>query len=74
METEYLDLINIGRLIAPMSDLEFWEFLGKDKYGLDNFDKESALILLNKIMSLPGYEAKEIMIYKKLKEYETLHC
>lgn len=64
MEALYSDMINIGRLINPMTDGEFWEFINTDKYGNKGTDREGLANLLSMIISRLGYESKELLIYK----------
>lgn len=70
MDSLYLDMININKLIYPMSDKEFWEFINTDKYGNRGTDKIGLLNLLHMIMSKRGFESKETLIYKLL-SYEV---
>ena len=66
MEALYFDIINVGRLIDPMTDREFWEFINTDKYGNRGTDLAGLLNLLDIIISRKGYESKEALIYKLL--------
>ncbi|MCA9748641.1 MAG: hypothetical protein KC414_06010 [Romboutsia sp.] len=66
--SEFEDSIRIENMIGNMSDDEFYSFISTDRYGGDNADVGAILNLLEKIKSIPMYESKEKIIYKKLKE------
>lgn len=60
------EMLSLDNFIKPMNDVEFLEFLSKDRYGNTNPEKDSILNLLQMILNQPGYEHKEKLIYQYL--------
>ncbi len=68
---ELEDEISFDKLILPMSDEEFYNFLSKDRYGNEGIDKESILNLLSLMKDRVEFASKEKIIYKKLSEIKS---
>lgn len=65
-ETEYSELTAPDDLILPMGDNEYVAWLKLDRYGNSNLDTQAVLNFVNIISSSPGWEEKELIIYKLL--------
>ena len=63
--------ITLDKLVLPMSDDEFYNFLSKDRYGNKGLEKEAILNLLRLIEGRVEFESKEKIIYKKLSETKS---
>jgi len=62
----YKEIIDIYKLILPMSDEEFTRFLHLDEYGNINPKQAAILSLLEKIKDKQEFERHELIIYKVL--------
>ena len=62
----YKEIIDIYKLILPMSDEEFTRVLHLDEYGNINPKQAAILSLLEKIKDKQEFERHELIIYKVL--------